>query len=204
MVTGGPQDRLEKKGLTRRRITLGILLTAAVGAFGSLLTVVKVLAPKRSGGGYEASVAAGDRLVYAQGEKLGTPVQAASFKAGDAALTYPAGKTTNQANLVQLIRLEEGVFQPPTRLELTNRGFVAYSAVCTHLACTVSWVKNQASPSASFTECFCHNSIFDPSRGAKVLGGPAPIPLAQIGVKVAEDGNLIFTSGFSGPIGPQV
>jgi len=204
MVTGGPPEQLEKKGLTRRRLTLGILLAAAAGAIGSLLTVVKVLAPKRSGRGYEADILPGDRVVYAQGDQLGTPVQAASFQAGDAALVYPAGKATNQANLVQLIRLDESVFQAPTRLELTDQGFVAYSAVCTHLACTVSWVKNQASPSASFTECFCHNSIFDPARGAKVLGGPAPIPLAQIGVRVIEDGSLVFTSDFSGPIGPQV
>jgi len=189
---------------TRRRVTLGILLTATAGALASLLTVVKVLAPRRSGSGYEASVAAGDRLVYAQGEQLGAPVRADAFRVGDAALVFPAGKTANQANLVQLIRLDAAVFQPPTRLELTDRGFVAYSAICTHLACTVSWVKNQAAPGASFTECFCHNSIFDPARGAKVLGGPAPIPLAQIGVRVAEDGNLLFTSGFSGPIGPQV
>jgi len=204
MVTGIPPDRVEKAGMTRRRFALGFLLTAALGALGSLLTIGKVLAPKRSGAGYEASVAAGDRLVFAQGDRLGTPVQAASLKVGEAVLVYPAGKSTNQANLVQLILLEERVFQPPTRLDLTDRGFVAYSAVCTHLACTVSWVRNQASPSASFTECFCHNSIFDPARGAKVLGGPAPIPLAQIGVKVAEDGGLVFTSGFSGPIGPQV
>jgi Rieske Fe-S protein len=36
------------------------------------------------------------------------------------------------------------------------------------------------------------------------MGGPAPIPLAQIGVKVMQDGTLVFTSDFNGPIGPQV
>ncbi len=60
------------------------------------------------------------------------------------------------------------------------------------------------SPDTSYTECFCHNSIFDPTRGAKVLAGPAPIPLAQIGIKVKDDGTLAFTSDFTGPIGPQV
>ncbi len=105
---------------------------------------------------------------------------------------------------MQLIRLKEAEFKPPTRMDLTDQGFVAYSAICTHLGCTVSWVKNKQSPAASYTECFCHNSIFDPARGAKVIGGPAPIPLAQIGVKVSKDGTLVFTSGFSGPIGPQV
>jgi hypothetical protein len=36
------------------------------------------------------------------------------------------------------------------------------------------------------------------------MGGPAPIPLSQIGVKIRPDGTLAFTSDFNGPIGPQV
>jgi len=193
-----------KGGITRRRVTLGIVLAALVGAFGSLMSLLKVLAPEKKGGGYVATVATGDRLVYAAGDRSGTPLRASAFEDGDAVLAYPRGKTGNQANLVQLIRLREDEFKPPVRRELTDRGFVAYSASCTHLGCTVSWVKNPRAPEASYSECFCHNSIFDPSRGAKVVGGPAPIPLAQIGVKVSEDGMLVFTGGFSGPIGPQV
>jgi len=142
--------------------------------------------------------------VYAQGGQEGNLLRASGFQVGDAVLVYPQGKTSNQANLVQLIRLEEQGFKAPIHKEMTDQGFVAYSAICTHLGCTVSWVKNQQSPTASYTECFCHNSIFDPTRGAKVIGGPAPIPLAQIGVKVAPDGTLVFTGDFSGPIGPQV
>ncbi len=193
-----------KTGIPRRKIILGILMASLAGAFGSLLALLKVLAPEKKGGGYEATINPGDTLVFAQGDKMGTPLQVSAFKVGDAVLAYPGGKTQNQANLVQVIRLEETEFKPPTRLEMTDQGFVAYSAICTHLGCTVSWEKNQASPAASFTECFCHNSIFDPSKGAKVMAGPAPIPLAQIGVKVSGEGTLVFTSGFSGPIGPQV
>ncbi|NOY12171.1 MAG: ubiquinol-cytochrome c reductase iron-sulfur subunit [Deltaproteobacteria bacterium] len=204
MVEKSSGNKGEKTAISRRRITLGILLGSLAGAFGSLLALLKVLSPEKKGGGYEATIVLGDRLVYAQGEKAGTPLRAAALKDGDAVLAYPVGKAQNQANLIQLIRLKEKAFKPPTRLDLTDQGFVAYSAICTHLGCTVSWVKNQTSPDTSFTECFCHNSIFDPTRGAKVLGGPAPIPLAQVGVKVAEDGVLLFTSGFIGPIGPQV
>ena len=200
-VSGNPEERAD---ITRRRITLGILLAAVAGAFGSLLSLVKVLSPEKKGGGYVATVTQGDRLVYAKGSQEGAPLQASALNLGDAVLAYPQGKSTNQANLVQLIRLKEAEFKPPTRMDLTDQGFVAYSAICTHLGCTVSWVKNKQSPSASYTECFCHNSIFNPARGAKVIGGPAPIPLAQIGVKVSKDGTLVFTSGFSGPIGPQV
>ncbi len=140
----------------------------------------------------------------AQGDHTGSPVTASSMKAGDAVLAYPTGKSSNPANLVQLIRLDEKTFKPPTDMSLTDKGFAAYSAICTHLGCTVDWTRNKESPDASVTECRCHGSIFNPAEGAKVMGGPAPIPLSQIGVKVKEDGTLAFTSDFNGPIGPQV
>jgi len=201
---GGRNEHESKTRLTRRRFTLGVLIASAAGAFASFFALLKDLVPEKKGGGYQATVLPGDKLVYAKGSNTGAFLQASSFKVGDAVLAYPQGKSSNPANLVQLIRLEEKEFKRPTRLDLTDRGFVAYSAICTHLGCTVSWEKNQQNPAASLTECFCHNSIFDPAQGAKVLGGPAPIPLAQIGVKVTNDGSLVFTSDFSGPIGPQV
>lgn len=203
MVDGRIEGAPTEYGLRRRKFVLGVMLTSIVAAFGSLLTMLKALSPAREGGGYVATIKPGDRLVYANGDNAGAQIQAASMGVGDAALAYPAGKSSNPANLVQLVKLEKKDFQPPTRINLTDAGFVAYSAICTHLGCTVSWVKNQHSPSASYTECFCHNSIFDPERGAEVTSGPAPTPLAQIGVKVSEDGVLVFTSDFDGPIGPQ-
>jgi rieske iron-sulfur protein len=198
---GGKED---KAGMTRRRFTLGLLVASVAGALGSALTLLKVLSPAKKGGGYVTTIKPGDRLVYAKGDNQGASVQAASMKAGDAALVYPEGKTSNPANLVQLIRLDEAAFKSPTNVALTDQGFVAYSAICTHLGCIVSWVENRQQPDTSYTECFCHNSIFDPARGAKVMGGPAPIALAQIGVKVTTEGRLVFTSDFKGPIGPQV
>ncbi|HKK00982.1 MAG TPA: ubiquinol-cytochrome c reductase iron-sulfur subunit [Desulfuromonadales bacterium] len=204
MVEESSGTQKETAGTTRRRFTLGILVAAVAGAFASLLSLLKVLSPGKKGGGYVATVTSGDRLVYAKGSQEGNLLQASSFQVGDAVLVYPKGKSKNQANLVQLIRLKETEYKKPTRIDLTDQGFVAYSAICTHLGCTVSWVKDKKSPAASYTECFCHNSIYNPALGAKVIGGPAPIPLAQIGVKVAKDGTLVFTSGFSGPIGPQV
>ena len=194
----------EKPGITRRKFTLGVLIAAASGAAVSLFSMLKVLAPEKKGSGYVSTVSPGDKLVYASGNNAGEPVLAGSLGVGDAVLVYPEGKSSNAANLVQLIRLNESDYKPPARINLTDKGFVAYSAICTHLGCTVSWVRNKVDPDASYTECFCHNSMFDPARGAKVIGGPAPVPLAQIGVKVTPDGHIAFTSGFTGPIGPQV
>lgn len=204
MVDENTESQVEKKGITRRRFTLGIIAASAAAALASVLSFMKVLAPEKKGGGYVSTIKPGDKLVYAKGATVGSPVKASTFKVGDALLVYPSGKSSNPANLVQLIKLSESEFKPPTRMKLTSQGFVAYSAICTHLGCTVSWLEDKKDPSASYTECYCHNSIFNPAQGAKVMGGPAPIPLAQIGIKVEGDGSLVFTSDFTGPIGPQV
>ena len=76
------------------------------------------------------------------------------MKVGDAVLAYPSGKSSNPANLVQLIKLDEKAFKPPTDISLTDKGFVAYSAICTHLGCTVSWMANQESPA-----CIVHGML---------------------------------------------
>ncbi|MDA8155915.1 MAG: Rieske 2Fe-2S domain-containing protein [Actinomycetota bacterium] len=190
-------------GITRRKFTFGIMIASMLAAAASLLSLLKVVTPAKKGAGYESTIKPGDQLVLAKGANAGAPVKPSSMNVGDAVLVYPAGKTSNPANIVQLIKLDQSAFKPPTRMELVDQGFVAYSAICTHLGCTVSWVKKPANPDESFTECFCHNSMFSPVQGARVIGGPAPIPIAQIGIKVQGD-SLVFTSGFTGPIGPQV
>ena len=196
------EDNQTGKGMTRRKFTLGVMVASMAGTFASMFSLLKVLTPPQKAG-YVSTIKPGDQLVYAKGANAGSPVKASDMKDGDWVLAYPKGKTSNPANIVQLIKLKQSDFVAPTKINLTDQGFVSYSAICTHLGCTVSWVKNPSNPDASFTECFCHNSMFDPAKGAKVIGGPAPIPLAQIGIKVQGD-SVFFTSGFTGPIGPQV
>ena len=53
---------------------------------------------------------------------------------------------------------------------------VAFTAVCTHMGCTVK-------PAGKEFHCPCHGSVYDAFTG-KVLGGPAPAPLAAVPVKV--------------------
>ncbi|MBK5221715.1 MAG: Rieske (2Fe-2S) protein [Acidimicrobiia bacterium] len=73
-----------------------------------------------------------------------------------------------------LIRLEEDLF-------------VAYSAVCTHLACEVLWV-----PDDNDLYCPCHNGHFDPANGAPTAGPPQR-PLPEI--RLAQRGNSIVALG---------
>jgi len=60
----------------------------------------------------------------------------------------------------------------------------AFSAICTHMGCTVN------SGGAQF-HCPCHGSVYDAFTGA-VVDGPAPKPLPPVSVKV--DGSDIVTA----------
>lgn len=58
--------------------------------------------------------------------------------------------------------------------------FKAFTAVCTHQGCTVRSVE------AGTINCACHGSKYDMATG-KVVGGPAPAPLAAKTATVSGD-----------------
>ena len=61
----------------------------------------------------------------------------------------------------------------------TKTGVFAYSMICTHQGCTVSYNKG-----AKKLTCPCHGAQFDPLNGAKPVAGPADAPLASIKVAI--------------------
>jgi Rieske Fe-S protein len=58
----------------------------------------------------------------------------------------------------------------------TQGQVVAFSAICTHMGCTVA-------PEGKQLLCPCHGSVYDPFTG-KNLSGPAPRPLDKINVRL--------------------
>lgn len=64
----------------------------------------------------------------------------------------------------------------PVIIVNTGEGFSALSAVCTHLGCVVKWKKGRRQ-----FFCPCHGGRFDVE--GRVLGGPAPRPLAKLDVE---------------------
>lgn len=66
----------------------------------------------------------------------------------------------------------------------TKNGVFAYTEICTHQGCTVSY----SAPDKTLV-CPCHGAVYDPFNGAAVLAGPAPAPLPPI--KVAVNGGWI-------------
>lgn len=64
-------------------------------------------------------------------------------------------------------------------------GLKAFSAICTHLGCIVSWDTKKSS-----IACPCHDGYFNATTGA-VVSGPPPKPLAQYEV-VVKDGKVLI------------
>jgi Rieske Fe-S protein len=145
----------------------------------------------------------GDHLVFLSGPRKDQPARAEDLELGGAQLqTYPADpkglvRDGTPLNLVVLVRVGDDGLDEETR-KLAAEGVVAYSAICTHQACPV----NQWSSEKKAMVCSCHASTYDPKNAAKVIFGPAPLPLAGLPLKT-ENGVLIVAGGFNGPIGRQ-
>jgi rieske iron-sulfur protein len=175
--------RFSRRNLLRWLI--GLSTGAFAVAFGVPAFAIKALQTT------VREIAAGDVLVYAtaaSGAAAGDPVKASDIQVGTSVQAFPQGKTDNQQNLVELVRVAPGQGKD---------GLVAYSAICTHLGCVVYAKLNDAGQIA----CPCHASRFDPAQNAAVVGGPAPRPLPGLPIDVQQDGTVTAAGSFNGPIG---
>lgn len=200
-----------------KRRVLNVFGGLGVLAFlGALVTPVKDLAIAATGS--ETVELPGQRLVLAEAYE---PSGGSSFEKGEvvttdmmaeppeSVLTYPEALADSNDYLVRLQRLEPDQVQEPTNLDWVADGFVAYSAVCTHLGCTVGWEESDDEPPGVSAEdqegasmlCPCHFSSFDVYEGAQVIGGPASRPVPQIGVEINDAGEVQLSSEFEGEIG---
>lgn len=179
------QAHHEERLATRRRI-LRWAIRVGTGAF-SLALLLPALA-LRSLTREVQEVTAGDRLVYATGDKVGLPVDVAALDPVMAVQAFPEGKSGNERNLIEVVRLAADL----------PAGLVAYSAICTHLGCTVLPRLSEQ----GYIVCPCHASVFDPAADARVVSGPANRPLPALPIEVSPDGVLRAAGGFEGPVGP--
>ena len=180
--------RISRRTLVRWLMGTGVLsmLAAMASGVNSLRPLIRIRE--------KAQLAAGDRLVFATGPAKGRRVTTADLSSGEATLVFPEEKETDEENLIILARLEG--LEPPTRLEWTAEGFVAYSAICTHLACTVLGKLEDG-----FIRCPCHAGIFDGRKGALVVAGPPPRPLPQLPIRINDKNELVVSGEFEEPVG---
>jgi rieske iron-sulfur protein len=145
----------------------------------------------------------GDHLVFLTGPRKDQPARAEDLELGGEQLqAYPADpkglvRDGSPLNLVLLVRVGADGLDEETRKRAAD-GVVAYSAICTHQACPV----NQWSTEKLAMVCSCHGSTYDPKNSAKVIFGPAPLPLAALPLK-SDNGQLVVAGGFIGRVGGQ-
>ncbi len=111
------------------------------------------------------------------GEKAGSSSGGERAQGGGAAIASESEVAPGSA-----VAFKDGG-QDAVLVHLESGDFVAYSAVCTHQACTVAYKDGQLA-------CPCHGSVFDAENGAEVVNGPAQRPLEEIPVEV-KDGQIL-------------
>lgn len=181
--------------LTRRRFFHWLLAAGSGGTLVAMLSAASSLKPLVIR--QEAKlIAEGDRLRFAVGPWKGGPITRDSLELGESALALPQGKEDVEDNIVVVVRLTPEELTSPTVPEWTTEGYVAYSAICTHLGCTVL---NELRSEAIY--CPCHAGVYDPRRGAIVISGPPPRPLPQLPIRFNREGELEVAGGFEGRVG---
>jgi Rieske Fe-S protein len=146
----------------------------------------------------------GDALVFAYGDRAGQVIAPADVALGaKQLLAYPMHAATRRVrdgsrlNQLIVVRLPPEKLAAETRARAAD-GIVAYSGVCTHTGCDVTdWFGDVLR-----FKCPCHESEFDPSDAARVVGGPAPWRLAALPLKVV-DSALVVAGPFEGRVGFQ-
>jgi Rieske Fe-S protein len=155
----------------------------------------------------EAALAApeeNDALAFAYGDRAGQVIAPADVVLGaKQILAYPMHAATQRVrdgsrlNQLIVVRLDTTRLAPDTLARAAD-GIVAYSGVCTHTGCDVTdWYGDVLR-----FKCPCHESEFDPTDGARVVGGPAPWELAALPLKLV-DGALAVAGPFEGRVGFQ-
>ncbi len=179
-----------------RRNFLTKLLFGAVGALGvAALFPLRSLGPRPGRGLKSTPYRSGVRLV----SDTGDPIRPDDPGVGGVITAFPEGHVGDETAQTLLIRLLPGQLTPqPGREDWTVNNVVAYSKVCTHAGCPVGLYQKDRGELL----CPCHQSTFDVFDGATPVFGPATRPLPQLPLGIDDDGNIIATGDFSGPVGP--
>jgi rieske iron-sulfur protein len=115
------------------------------------------------------------------------PVEAFPFDRASSVL-----RRGNRLNRLLVLRLQSDEMDDATR-ERSVEGVLAFSAMCTHRACTISAWKSEE----RHLLCFCHLSQFAVLTGGTVMAGPARRQLPMIPLGINEEGFVVAKKGFT-------
>jgi thiosulfate dehydrogenase [quinone] large subunit len=167
-----------REAVERRTVVRSAAVAAVIGVVSVVSGTVTALARRSSGG----SATAGGTAPAAAGS---TPAVSPSGSASASASA--SGKETVIAAASAVAVGSSKSFtgpdgSPAFLLHPSASSYKAFSAVCTHEGCPVSF-------SGSGFQCPCHGATYD--TNGQVTGGPAPAPLNEI--QVWESGGNIVT-----------
>lgn len=191
---------MTKQTVGRRKLLVvllgGSFASLAIGFVGP----VGSLGPRPRGERNSTGWAPGRRLVTSDGR----PVDISTGSFDQLATVFPDGMIGRDDSQVVLLRLRPELLSAATVEHGSIEGWVAYSKICTHAGCSVGLfgVDDREPDVLRQLVCPCHQSVFDPTDGARPVGGPATRSLPQLSLGVDDDGFLVANSDFDRPVGP--
>jgi ubiquinol-cytochrome c reductase iron-sulfur subunit len=210
-LASSPKDRAEferdffegaeASGFVKRPLLRRTLIAASVALAVPPIVVLRDLGPLPGTSLRHTVWRKGMRmLVYGPN----TPLRPADFAIpGQMITVVPDGYQDNLDALAKattiIIKFGPGQLRPPTVMNWTVDGIVAYSKICTHVGCPVALYEQ----TTHNILCPCHQSTFDATRGAAVIFGPAARPLPQLPIGTDAEGFLVATSDYHEPVGPS-
>jgi ubiquinol-cytochrome c reductase iron-sulfur subunit len=186
----------EEAGFTRRKLLVGMLLTAFGGLGAALAIPALSLGPAPGEEQFRTAWRRGSRLVTVDG----TPVRADDLALDSLLTVFPDGAAGAADSQTLLIRVPPDLLRlDPSRAAWAPNGYVAYSKLCTHAGCPVGLFR----ATERRLICPCHQSTFDVLTGATPVFGPAGRPLPQLPIHQEPDGTFVADGDFSEPVGPS-
>jgi thiosulfate dehydrogenase (quinone) large subunit len=177
-------DPAESSAITRRTLLLQVgvatLSLAGIAALAKGSYRGPTTTTARAGGssastasGSGSTTGAGNGPARASGTSQGSGVPASAVKLGRSSRLAKGQAAEYQ---------DPSTSQPDILIRQPDGSLTAFSAVCTHAGCTVSYQSGEII-------CPCHGGVYSATTGA-VVSGPPPSPLAQR--KVLEHGGQIY------------
>ena len=184
--------------ITESKISVGRRNLFKLGIVSGIAIPMSALAQ----GPERARPQAGDSLVFEEGDHQGKVVTAELLELEQQPIAALARdpqtnvlRSGSRLNRVVVLKVDATKLEPRYRRYAAD-GVIAYSIVCTHTGCDVTkWDAGLLRMA-----CPCHESQFDIYAGGKVVGGPAPRPLAMLPLKL-EDGAVKVAAAFAGKVG---
>ncbi len=139
----------------------------------------------------------------------GSPIRPEEVSVGGQMTVFPdipEGNTNQYADSPTLLIRLRGPDADTLRSNLASRhndgrlagDLVAYSKICTHAGCPASLYEQQTNRLL----CPCHQSQFLITDNAEPIFGPATRKLPMLPIRVDDEGYVVATSDYTGPVGP--